>query len=219
MATESGAITQHIGAYQVESNGKLITFLDTPGHEAFAAMRARGANVTDLIVLVVAADDSVKPQTVEVINRAKLTKTPMVVAINKIDKPEANPDKVKASLAELGVTVEDWGGSVPAVNISAKSGLGIDKLLETILLMAEVEELKANPEGQTLGAVIESHLSRGQGATATVLVQNGTLRLGDAVVVGSTSGRIRTTATFCRSFCRSILVFPTLWVSQTYPVG
>lgn len=188
---EAGAITQHIGAYQIVHQGQLITFLDTPGHEAFAAMRARGANVTDIIVLVVAADDSVKPQTVEVINRAKLTKTPIVVAINKIDKPGANPDKVKGDLANLGVTVEDWGGTVPAIALSAKTGEGIEKLLEIILLTAEVEELKANPAGQTVGAVIESHLSRGQGAEATVLVQNGTLQIGDPVVVGRTHGKIR----------------------------
>lgn len=191
-ATESGAITQHIGAYQVEHQGRLITFLDTPGHEAFAAMRARGANVTDIIVLVVAADDSVKPQTAEVINRAKLTKTPLVVALNKIDKPDANPDKVKADLASLGVMVEDFGGQVPAVPISAKQGTGIDKLLEIILLTADVEDMKANPDGQTLGAVIDSHLSRGQGSVATVLVQNGTLKLGDPVVVGVSYGKIRT---------------------------
>ena len=216
-AGEAGAITQHIGAYQVTvghlesaqadevSHGekilrsaqndkaiRTITFLDTPGHEAFAAMRARGANVTDIIVLVVAADDGVKPQTVAVINPAKLTKTPMIVALNKIDKPGANPDRVKADLAELGITVEGWGGKVPAVPLSAKTGEGIDKLLEIILLTAEVEEIKANPEGQTLGTVIESHLSRGQGAIATVLVQNGTLNTGDAVVVGATYAKIRT---------------------------
>lgn len=192
VATESGAITQHIGAYQVVHNGKPITFLDTPGHEAFAAMRARGANVTDIIVLVVAADDSVKPQTLEVINRAKLTKTPMVVAINKMDKPGANPEKVRAELANFGVTVEQYGGSTPSVEMSAKTASGIDKLLETILLMAEIEELKANPEGQTLGTVIESHLSRGQGPVATVLVQNGTLRGGNIVVAGVSYGRVRT---------------------------
>lgn len=191
-AGEAGAITQHIGAYQVMHNGKSITFLDTPGHEAFAAMRARGANVTDIIVLVVAADDSVKPQTVEVINRAKLTKIPLVVAINKIDKPGANPDRVKGDLANLGVTVEDWGGKVPAVSISAKTAAGIDKLLEIILLTAELEEVKADPAGPTVGAVIDSHLSRGTGPVATVLVQNGTLKIGDPVVAGTTFGKIRT---------------------------
>src|SRR3990167_871699 len=216
VATEAGAITQHIGAYQVEvppgekpksreseANrgiprqarddfaGRKITFLDTPGHEAFAAMRARGANVTDIIVLVVAADDSVKPQTVEVINRAKLTKTPLIVAINKIDKPGASPDKTKADLASLGVTVEDWGGTTPSSAISAKQGTGIDKLLELILLAAEVEELRANPTGQVLGTVIDSHLSRGQGAVATVLVQNGELRVGDPIVVGTAYGKTR----------------------------
>ena len=191
VATESGAITQHIGAYQVASNGKFITFLDTPGHEAFAAMRARGANVTDIIVLVVAADDSVKPQTLEVINRAKLTKTPMIVAINKVDKPEANIDRVKADLSQLGVTIEEWGGTTPAVPVSAKTGMGIDKLLETILLLSDIEELKAAPDGQTLGTVIESHLSRSQGAVATVLVQNGTLKVGDIVLVGTAYGKVR----------------------------
>ena len=207
VATEAGAITQKIGAYQVtighpegaeategsqgDFAGRKITFLDTPGHEAFAAMRARGANVTDIIVLVVAADDSVKPQTVEVINRAKLTKTPLIVAINKIDKPGASPDKTKADLASLGVTVEDWGGTTPSAAISAKQGTGIDKLLELILLAAEVEELRANPTGQVLGTVIDSHLSRGQGAVATVLVQNGELRVGDPIVVGTAYGKTR----------------------------
>lgn len=189
---EAGSITQHIGAYQTEHAGKFVTFLDTPGHEAFAAMRARGANVTDIIVLVVAADDSVKPQTVEVINRAKLTKTPMVVAINKIDKPGADSNRVKSDLAAVGVTVEDFGGNVPVVELSAKTGKNLDKLLEIILLTAEIEELRANPEGQTIGTVIDSHLSRGQGPIATVLVQNGTLKLGDVAVVGTTYGKLRT---------------------------
>lgn len=188
---EAGAITQHIGAYQIEHQGKLITFLDTPGHEAFAAMRARGANVTDIIVLVVAADDSVKPQTVEVINRAKLAKTPMIVAINKIDKPGANLERVKGDLANLGVMIEEWGGKTSAVPISAKTGEGLDKLLETILLLAEIEELKANPGGFTVGTVIESHLSKGQGPIATTLIQNGTLQIGDPVVVGGAYGKIR----------------------------
>lgn len=192
VATEAGAITQHIGAYQIQHEGKLITFLDTPGHEAFAAMRARGANVTDIIVLVVAADDSVKPQTAEVINRAKLTKTPLIVAINKTDKPDSNPERVKGDLASLGVTVEDWGGKIPAVPISAKTGANIDKLLEIILLSSEMEGFQANPEGTVLGAVIESHLSRGQGPVATALVQNGTLRLGDPVVAGTAFGKVRT---------------------------
>lgn len=195
---EAGAITQHIGAYQVEhsSSGsgqatQKITFLDTPGHEAFAAMRARGANVTDIIVLVVAADDGVKPQTVEVINRAKLTKTPLIVAINKMDKPGVNPDKVKGELAEQGVNVEDWGGNVPSVPVSAKTAQGIDDLLEVILLTAEVAELKANPKGKTVGTVIESHLSKGHGSVATVLIQNGTLKIGDVAVAGTGSGKIR----------------------------
>ena len=191
VATESGAITQHIGAYQTEHQGKLITFLDTPGHEAFAAMRARGANVTDIIVLVVAADDSVKPQTVEVINRAKLTKTPLVAAINKIDKPGADSNRVKSDLAALGILVEDFGGSVPSVEISAKTAQNLDKLLEIILLTAEVEDLKANPSGAVIGTVIDSRLSKGQGAVATILVQNGTLQVGGIISVGMAYGKIR----------------------------
>lgn len=195
VAEEAGAITQYIGAYQVSVGdfaGRKITFLDTPGHEAFAAMRARGANVTDIIVLVVAVDDGVKPQTVEVIHRAKLTKTPLIVALNKIDKMGASPDRIKGDLASFGVTVEDWGGLVPAVPVSAKTGQGIDRLLEIILLTGDLGELKANPEGQTIGTVIESHLSRGQGPIATILVQNGTLQIGNCVVAGATFGKIRT---------------------------
>jgi translation initiation factor IF-2 len=188
---EAGAITQHIGAYQVKKNGKFITFLDTPGHEAFSEMRARGANVTDLIVLVVAADDGVKPQTVEVINRARFTNTPLIVAINKIDKEGANIMRVKQELAENNVLTEDWGGKTIAVPLSAKSGQGIDELLEMILLTAEVEDFKANPEGDTLGTVIESHLSQGKGPVATVIVQNGCLRVGDIVAIGGAFGRVR----------------------------
>jgi len=190
--TEAGAITQHIGAYRVTYKEKKITFLDTPGHESFAAMRARGANVTDIIVLVVAADDGVKPQTLEVINRAKITKTPMIVAINKIDKPDANPQLVKSQLAEAGVQPEDWGGKYIFVDISAKQNLGVDKLLDMILLTAEVEGFKANPKGTTVGTVIEAVLSKTQGPTATVLVQNGSLKVGDIVAVGAAYGRIRT---------------------------
>jgi translation initiation factor IF-2 len=189
--TEAGRITQHIGAYQVNRNGKLITFLDTPGHEAFAAMRARGANVTDIIVLVVAADDGVKPQTIEVINRAKLTATPMIVAINKVDKPDANIERVKKELGDYGVTIEEWGGTVPVAKISALTGQGTDELLDLILLQSAVLDLKANPTGATLGTVIESHVSRTLGSVATILVQNGTLNLADVVAVGKAYGKIR----------------------------
>lgn len=189
--TEAGRITQHVGAYQVNHKGKLITFLDTPGHEAFAAMRARGANVTDMIVLVVAADDGVKPQTIEVINRAKLTETPMVVAINKVDKPDANTERVKKELGDYGVILEEWGGTVPSSKISALTGEGVDDLLDLILLQADVMELKANKDGQTLGTVIESHISRTLGPVATVLIQNGTLNLSDIFAVGRAFGKVR----------------------------
>jgi translation initiation factor IF-2 len=188
---ESGGITQHIGAYTVKKNNKTITFLDTPGHEAFSEMRARGANVTDLIVLVVAADDGVRPQTLEVINRAKFTETPMIVAINKVDKPEANVIKVKQELAGVGVLTEEWGGKTIAVEISAKQGLGIDNLLEMILLNAELENFRANPDGRTVGTVIESKVTQGKGSTAAVIVQNGTLRVGDIFAAGATFGRVR----------------------------
>jgi translation initiation factor IF-2 len=188
---ESGGITQHIGAYQVKHSDKLITFLDTPGHEAFSEMRARGANVTDIIVLVVAADDGVRPQTVEVINRAKFSDVPIIVAINKIDKENANPLKVKQELANLGVVTEEWGGKTIAVEVSAKQGLGIGQLLDMILLVAEVENLRANPKGKTVGTVIESHTERGKGAVATVIIQNGTLEIGDVIVAGSGFGRVK----------------------------
>ncbi|PIR96199.1 MAG: translation initiation factor IF-2 [Candidatus Doudnabacteria bacterium CG10_big_fil_rev_8_21_14_0_10_42_18] len=188
---ESGGITQHIGAYQIKKEGKIITFLDTPGHEAFSEMRARGANVTDLIVLVVAADDGVRPQTLEVINRAKFTQTPLIVAINKIDKPEANVTRVKQELAGHEVLTEEWGGKTVAVEISAKQNQGIDQLLEMILLQAEMENFKANPKGKTIGTIIESRLSQGKGAVATVIVQNGTLKPGDIIAAGGTYGRIR----------------------------
>jgi translation initiation factor IF-2 len=188
---EAGAITQHIGAYQVKKNGKHITILDTPGHEAFSEMRSRGANVTDLIILVVAADDGVKPQTIEVINRAKFTNTPLIVAINKVDKEGANIMRVKQELAEHGVLTEDFGGKIIAVSISAKTGQGIDELLEMILLTADVENFRANPSGQTLGTVIESHLSQGKGPVATVIIQNGCLKVGDIVTIGGTFGRVR----------------------------
>lgn len=188
---EAGRITQHIGAYQVERKGKLITFLDTPGHEAFSAMRARGANITDIIVLTVAADDGVKPQTIEVINRAKLTETPLIVAVNKIDKPDANIERVKKELADYGVLIEEWGGQVPVAKISALTGQGMEELLDLILLQAEVMDLKANPKGQTLGTVIEAHLSRTMGPIATVLMQNGTLNVADIVAAGKAYGKVR----------------------------
>jgi len=190
-ASESGGITQHIGASEVEINGKKIVFLDTPGHEAFTAMRARGADVTDIAVLVVAADDSVKPQTVESISHAKAAGVPIIVAINKMDKPGANPDKVKQDLTEHNILVEDWGGDVIAVPVSAKSGEGIVTLLEMILLQAEVLELKANPERLAMGTVIEARLDKAKGPIATLLVTNGTLKAGSSVVAGTCSGRVR----------------------------
>jgi len=190
-AGEAGGITQHIGAYQVEINGKKITFLDTPGHEAFTAMRARGAQVTDIAVIVVAADDGVMPQTIEAIDHARAANVPIVVALNKIDKPGANESRVKQQLADHGVVVEEYGGDVVCVPVSAKKGTGIDELLEMILLVAEVQELRADPHRPAEGTIIEAKMDRAAGPTATVLVQNGTLKLNDVVVVGSISGRIR----------------------------
>jgi translation initiation factor IF-2 len=191
VAGESGGITQHKGAYQVKHNNKPITFLDTPGHEAFSEMRARGANVTDIIILVVAADDGVRPQTVEVINRAKFSEVPLIVAINKVDKENANPMKVKQELANLGVVTEEWGGKTIAVEVSAKQGTGIQQLLDMVLLLAEVEDLKANPNGKVMGTVIESHTESGKGAVATVIVQNGTLHIGDVVIADASYGRVK----------------------------
>ena len=188
---EAGGITQHIGAYVVQTNGKRITFLDTPGHEAFTAMRARGAKVTDIVILVVAADDGVMPQTVEAISHATAANVPIIVAINKIDKPGANADRVKHALAEHSLIPEAWGGQTIFVEVSAKQKLGLDTLLEMILLQAEVLELKSNPSRMAKGAVIEARLERGRGPVATVLVQSGTLRIGDAFVVGTFSGRVR----------------------------
>jgi translation initiation factor IF-2 len=190
-ATEAGGITQHIGAYQVEINNKLITFLDTPGHEAFTAMRARGAKVTDITVLVVAADDGVMPQTIEAINHAKAADVPIIVAVNKMDKPTANPDRVKQELSEHGLLPEEWGGDTIYVPVSALKGEGIDELLEMILLVAEVQELKANPNKRARGTVVEAKLDKGKGPVATVLVQNGTLKVGDPIVVGTAYGRVR----------------------------
>lgn len=190
-AGEAGGITQHIGAYQVERDGKLITFIDTPGHAAFTAMRARGAQVTDIAVLVVAANDGVMPQTVEAINHALAAGVPIIVAINKIDLPAANPDRVKQQLTEHNIVVEDYGGDVVSVPVSATTGQGLDDLLEAINLVAEISELKANPDRPASAVVIEAELDPNRGPVATVLVQAGTLRQGDAVVVGETSGKIK----------------------------
>ncbi len=189
--SEAGKITQHIGAYQVEIHGQKITFLDTPGHEAFTAMRARGAKVTDIAILVVAADDGVMPQTVEAIDHARAAGVPIVVAINKIDKPEANPDRVKQQLADNGQIIEEWGGDVVCVLVSAKRGDGISELLENLLIVAEIQELKADPTRPAFGAVVEASLDSSKGALATVLVQTGTLEIGDNAVVGETWGKIR----------------------------
>jgi translation initiation factor IF-2 len=191
VAGEAGGITQHIGAYQVRRDGKTISFIDTPGHEAFTAMRARGAKVTDIAVIVVAADDGVMPQTVEAIDHAKAAEVPILVAINKIDLPSANPDKVKGELANQDLTPEDWGGETVYANVSAKTREGLDDLLELILLVAEVEELKANPDAAASGTVIESHLDPGRGPVVTVLVQRGTLHVGDALVAGPQWGKVR----------------------------
>lgn len=189
--TEAGGITQHIGAYTIKLNGEEITFLDTPGHEAFTAMRARGAQITDVVILVVAADDGIMPQTKEAINHCKAAGVPIVVAINKIDKPGANVDRVKQELAEQGLLAEDWGGDTICEEVSAKQNLNIDKLLEMVLLTAEMLELKANKDRRAVGTVIEAKLDKGRGAVASLLVQNGTLRVGDSILVGSTYGRIR----------------------------
>ncbi|MDM5297975.1 translation initiation factor IF-2 [Bacillus pumilus] len=188
---EAGGITQHIGAYQIEENGKKITFLDTPGHAAFTTMRARGAEVTDTTILVVAADDGVMPQTVEAINHAKAAEVPIIVAVNKIDKPTANPDRVMQELTEHGLVPEAWGGETIFVPLSAKTGDGIDELIEMILLVSEVAELKANPNRAAKGTVIEAELDKGRGSVATLLVQTGTLQVGDPIVVGNTFGRVR----------------------------
>lgn len=190
-STEAGGITQHIGAYTVEINGEKITFLDTPGHEAFTTMRARGAQVTDIVILVVAADDGIMPQTVEAINHCKAAEVPIIVAINKIDKPAANIDRVKQELTEHNLIPEDWGGDVVTVPVSAHTKEGLDSLLEMITLTAEVEELKADPERKAKGTVIEAKLDKGRGPVASLLVQNGTLKVGDSIIVGNTYGRIR----------------------------
>ncbi|WP_040211744.1 translation initiation factor IF-2 [Clostridium polynesiense] len=190
-ATEAGGITQHIGAYTVNINNEKITFLDTPGHEAFTSMRARGAQVTDVVILVVAADDGIMPQTEEAINHCKAANVPMVVAINKMDRPGANPDRVKQELTEFGLVSEDWGGDTICVPVSAKTQEGIDTLLEMVLLTSEIQELKANSSRNARGTVIDAKLDKGRGAVATLLVQNGTLNVGDSILVGTTYGRIR----------------------------
>lgn len=190
-AGEAGGITQHIGAYQVLCNGKPITFIDTPGHEAFTSMRARGAQVTDIVILVVAADDGIMPQTVEAINHAKAAEVPIIVAINKIDRPNANPEQVKQQLTEHGLVTEEWGGDTICVPVSAKTGENLETLLEMVLLQAEVLELKANPNRIAKGTIIEAELHKGRGPIATVLVQNGTLKIGDTIVAGTAYGRVR----------------------------
>ena len=188
---EAGAITQHIGAYQIEMKGRKITFLDTPGHEAFTAMRARGARATDIAVLVVAADDGVQPQTIEAIDHARAAGVTIVVALNKIDKPDANPDKVKQQLADLGLVIEEWGGDVICVPVSAKKKQGIDDLLENLLLVADMLELKAEWDCPAEGVVIEAKLDKNRGPVATLLVQKGILKPGDTVVIGTVSGKIK----------------------------
>lgn len=189
---EAGGITQHIGAYQVKINDRLITFIDTPGHEAFTQMRARGASVTDIVIIIVSAEDGVKPQTREAIDHAKAAKVPIIVAINKMDLPNANPDRVLQELSECGLTPEEWGGDILVNRISAKTKMGINELLENVLLIADMNELKANPNRYATGSVIESRLDKNVGSITTILIQNGTLRLGDPVVVGNVYGKIRT---------------------------
>jgi translation initiation factor IF-2 len=190
-AREAGGITQHIGAYQVEKNGRKIVFIDTPGHEAFTRMRSRGARVTDIVILVVSADDGVMPQTLEAIDHAKAAKVPIIVAINKIDKPDAQPERVKQQLADRGLLAEDWGGDTVMVPVSAKTGQNLDLLLEMILLVADMQDLKANPNRPAMGTVLEAKLDRGRGPVATVLVRNGTLRVGDFFICGLVFGKVR----------------------------
>jgi translation initiation factor IF-2 len=190
-AGERGGITQHIGASEVDKDGRRVVFLDTPGHEAFTAMRARGARVTDIAVVVVAADDGVMPQTLEAIHHAKAARVPIVIALNKIDKPDANPDRVKTELSEAGVIVEEYGGDTPLVAVSAKARTGLDELLEMILLVADLQELKANPKRAAIGTIVEAELDKGRGPVATAIIQTGTLRVGDVIVVGETFGKVR----------------------------
>ncbi|HYM82900.1 MAG TPA: translation initiation factor IF-2, partial [Candidatus Dormibacteraeota bacterium] len=190
-AGERGGITQHIGASEVTKDGRRVVFLDTPGHEAFTAMRARGAKVTDIAIVVVAADDGVMPQTLEAISHAKAARVPIVIALNKIDKPDANPDRVKTELTEAGVVIEEYGGDVPLVPVSAKTGVGLEDLLEVVLLVADLQELRANPQRAAIGTVIEAELDKGRGPVATVVVQTGTLRIGDTIVAGTSMGRVK----------------------------
>ena len=191
-AGEFGGITQHIGAYQIETNGNKITFIDTPGHAAFTEMRARGASVTDIVIIIVAADDGVMPQTKEAVEHALSAKVPIIVAVNKIDKPDANPERIRTEMAEINITPEEWGGNVPFIDISAQTGVGVDKLLETILAISEMSELNANPKRYAVGSVIESRQDKNVGGIASLLILNGTLRLGDPIVVGTTFGKVRT---------------------------
>src|SRR5690349_9882511 len=188
---EAGGITQHIGAYHVEKNGRKVVFIDTPGHQAFTRMRARGAKVTDIVVLVVAADDGVMPQTLEAIDHAKAAKVPIIVAINKIDRPDATPDRIKQQLSDRGLLAEDWGGDTVMVPVSAKAKTNLDLLLEMILLVADLQDLKANPDRPSVGTVLEAQLDRGRGPVATVLVRNGTLHVGDYFICGSVFGKVR----------------------------
>ena len=191
VAGEAGGITQHIGAYQIKANGRMITFLDTPGHAAFTSMRARGASVTDVAILVVAADDGVMPQTIEAINHAKAANVPIIVAVNKMDKPSADPDRVLRQLTEHDLLPEEWGGDTVICKVSATTGMGLPELLEMILLVSDMQELKANPNREASGAVIEARLDKNRGAVATLLVQNGTLHVGDLVIAGTSVGRVR----------------------------
>lgn len=190
--SEAGGITQHIGAYQIEYQGNKLTFIDTPGHEAFTEMRARGASITDIVIIIVSAEDGVMPQTKEAIDHAKSAEVPIIVAVNKIDKPGSDPTRIRTEMNEAGLTPEEWGGDIPFVDISAKTGLGVDKLLETILVTSEMMELKANPNRYAIGTVIESKIDKNLGGVASILIQNGTLRLGDPLVVGVSHGRVRT---------------------------
>ncbi len=219
-AGEAGGITQHIGAYQVEVNGRKITFLDTPGHEAFTQMRARGAQVTDIAVIVVAADDGVMPQTIEAIDHARAAQVPLVVALNKIDRPNANPDHVKQQLADHGVVIEEYGGEVVCVPVSAKKQTGITELLEMILLVADLQDLKANPNGAAHGVVIEARLDQNTGVAANALIQDGTLKIGDTIVVGTISGRVsaRCSTTRASGFARRRPARPSAFsASPRYP--
>ncbi|HYH92890.1 MAG TPA: translation initiation factor IF-2 N-terminal domain-containing protein, partial [Candidatus Saccharimonadales bacterium] len=185
-AGERGGITQHIGASEVEHDGKRVVFLDTPGHEAFTAMRARGARVTDIAIIVVAADDGVMPQTLEAISHARAAKVPIIIALNKIDRPEADPTRVKTELTEAGVVIEEYGGDVPLVAVSAKTRIGLDELIEMVLLVADLQELQANPDRLAIGTIVEAQMDKSRGAVATALVQTGTLKVGDIIVVGET---------------------------------